>query len=60
MEITQSKLAEIKEYAEMFQHYTSRTGLIVDLTILIYTDSELQYLGEHHIRLIIEDILANL
>lgn len=60
MEIEQSIFREILEYARAMRSRSSKTGLIVDLTLLIYSHPELQELTEGDILEIVENVLEML
>lgn len=60
MEIKQSILDEVIEYAELMRGRSTRIGLIVDLALLLYSHPELQDLSEHHITGIITGIMDDL
>jgi Asp-tRNA(Asn)/Glu-tRNA(Gln) amidotransferase C subunit len=57
MEIEQSIFREILEYARLMRSRSSKTGLIVDLSIIIHAHPELQELKQRDIVEIIENVL---
>ena len=57
MEIKQSILQELQDYAEMFRNDYTIVELTVDLTLMIYSHPELQELEDHRIVIMVKDLL---